>query len=224
MKCTKSATLFAAALAATVAFSGCKKKPQGTTPLPGATAGQVRDQNPQPPSRPPETGPGTSGVPIDTTPRTVNTGPGPGTTGAPLGPTVPVNPDGVPPSAPGNFENTTEDRGRFADDTVYFDFDKYLVRPGEAHKLDAVAAAMKGMPDKLLRIEGHCDERGTEEYNRALGERRALAVREYLTRAGMDASRIDTITFGKDRPVEMGHSEAAWSKNRRGEVILLIPK
>ena len=79
------------------------------------------------------------------------------------------------------------------------------------------------LPNKLL-IEGHCDERGTEEYNRSLGERRALAVREYLVRLGIQASRIRTISYGFDRPVDNGHNEAAWSKNRRDEFIVLMPR
>jgi peptidoglycan-associated lipoprotein len=77
--------------------------------------------------------------------------------------------------------------------------------------------------DKLL-IEGHCDERGTEEYNRALGERRALALREALAKAGVSPDRIRTISYGKDRPVNPGHDESAWAQNRRGEFILLHPK
>ena len=74
-----------------------------------------------------------------------------------------------------------------------------------------------------MRIEGHCDERGTEEYNRSLGERRAQSVRETLVRLGMDASMIQTITMGEERPAVPGHEEAAWSKNRRGELLLLSP-
>lgn len=73
-------------------------------------------------------------------------------------------------------------------------------------------------------MDGHCDERGTEEYNRSLGERRAQGIREFLAREGVDASRVRTISFGEDKPVETGHNEAAWSKNRRGEFILLTPR
>jgi len=69
---------------------------------------------------------------------------------------------------------------------------------------------MKGRAGKALRIEGHCDERGTEEYNRSLGERRALAVRESLIHAGMDANLIDTISYGEDRPADPGHDKDAW--------------
>ena len=82
---------------------------------------------------------------------------------------------------------------------------------------------MKQYRGKALRVEGHCDERGTEEYNRSLGDRRSLAIREYLARAGMDSQMIDSISYGEDRPKVQGHNEAAWSKNRRGEFILLDP-
>ena len=75
-----------------------------------------------------------------------------------------------------------------------------------------------------LLIEGHCDERGTEEYNRSLGECRALALRELLVAAGISPDRVHTVSFGKDKPADTGHSESAWGKNRRGEFILVLPK
>ena len=103
---------------------------------------------------------------------------------------------------------------------VYFDFDSAKIRPSEMSKLEAVAAAMKGNNKKLV-IEGYCDERGTAEYNRALGERRAQAAREELVRMGVDAGRISTISYGKERPADPGHDEASWAKNRRDEFVLL---
>jgi peptidoglycan-associated lipoprotein len=106
---------------------------------------------------------------------------------------------------------------------VYFDYDKSTIKSGEISKVEHVAKTIKGMAGKALRIEGHCDERGTEEYNRSLGERRALAVREALVRAGVEANQIDTISYGEDRPADPGHNEAAWSKNRRGEFIVIVP-
>jgi len=111
-----------------------------------------------------------------------------------------------------------EKRGMFA--PVYFDYDSAKVRPNEMSKLVAVAEAMKGNSKKLV-VEGHCDERGTAEYNRALGERRAQSARAELARLGVDASRISTISYGKDRPVEMAHEDTAWSRNRRCEFVLL---
>ena len=87
----------------------------------------------------------------------------------------------------------------------------------------AVADYLKGAPGDALLVEGHCDERGTEEYNRALGERRALALREALISGGADGQKIVTRSYGKDRKVDTGNSDAAHAKNRRGEFILLDP-
>ena len=87
----------------------------------------------------------------------------------------------------------------------------------------ASSALSANANDKLL-IEGNCDERGTEEYNRALGERRALAAREALAKRGVSPERIRTISYGKDKPTDPGHDDAAWSKNRRADFVLLHPK
>ena len=108
--------------------------------------------------------------------------------------------------------------GQFA--PVLFEYDSARIKPSEASKLDAVAAFMKSNSGKLV-IEGHCDERGTAEYNRALGERRALAAREELGKLGVDSSRMSTISYGKDRPSDMGHDESAWAKNRRCEFVVV---
>ena len=99
------------------------------------------------------------------------------------------------------------------------------MKASEASKVEEVANRFKAEdPGTDLLVEGHCDERGTEEYNRSLGERRALAVRELLVTAGVPADRIHTVSFGKDKPADPEHNEAAWSKNRRGEFILVLPK
>jgi peptidoglycan-associated lipoprotein len=107
---------------------------------------------------------------------------------------------------------------------VYFAFDSAAVRKSEKSNLEAVATALSADRSAKLLIEGHCDERGTEEYNRSLGERRALALRGALAKIGVDPSRIRTISYGKDKPAVDGHDESAWSKNRRGEFVLLHPK
>ena len=109
--------------------------------------------------------------------------------------------------------------GQFA--SVYFDFDSAKIRPSEVSKLEAVASRLKSNPNTKLVVEGHCDERGTAEYNRALGERRAQAAREKLVALGVDASRITTISYGKDKPADPGHDEAAWAKNRRCEFAVV---
>jgi peptidoglycan-associated lipoprotein len=126
------------------------------------------------------------------------------------------------PLGPGHV-GWTEDAETFKTEIVHFDFDSAVVKPSEKPKIETVATYLKGNLSVAVKVEGHCDERGTEEYNRSLGDRRALAVREELVRLGIAPERIDTISYGKDRPVDLGHNEAAWKKNRRGVFILLTP-
>jgi peptidoglycan-associated lipoprotein len=131
--------------------------------------------------------------------------------------------EAVPLANPANFAGMTEDRAAFAEYVVYFGFDSSLVESSENAKVVSVAGILNETSGNAVRIEGHCDERGTEGYNLALGERRALALREALMAAGVDPNRIDTISYGEERPADPGHDEIAWSKNRRGEFILLLP-
>jgi peptidoglycan-associated lipoprotein len=102
---------------------------------------------------------------------------------------------------------------------IYFDFDKYDIRAGDAKILDANAAWLKTNNDLVL-IEGHCDERGTNEYNLALGERRAKATMNYLVGQGVQANRITIISYGEERPVCNEHNEACWAKNRRSHFLV----
>jgi peptidoglycan-associated lipoprotein len=113
---------------------------------------------------------------------------------------------------------------KLAQYTVHFKYDSAVVEDSEQANLAAVSDALKSDLTAKLLIAGHCDERGTEEYNRSLGERRALALREALAKIGVAADRIGTISFGKDQPVDTGHNEAAWAKNRRGQFIWCTPK
>ncbi len=131
---------------------------------------------------------------------------------------------GVPLPDPSTFDNMTEDPAALEAYTVHFDYDSSVVKPGEESKLSSVAEQLKSRSGTAVRIAGHCDERGTEEYNRSLGERRALALREKLLAVGIDPKRIDTRSYGEDKPLDPGHNEAAYARNRRGEFILLIPK
>lgn len=103
---------------------------------------------------------------------------------------------------------------------VLFDFDSAQINPGERSKIEAVAEYLRANAGLGLIVEGHCDERGSNEYNLALGERRALAVRAYLVELGVNAGRIQTKSLGEERPVAMGHDEASWSQNRRAEFQL----
>ena len=102
---------------------------------------------------------------------------------------------------------------------VYFGFDTDERAAGETAKLDKVAGYLTKQNTLGLIIEGHCDQRGTEEYNRALGDRRANAIRSYLVNAGIEDTRIKTVSYGEDRPAVEGSGEEVWSKNRRGVLI-----
>jgi peptidoglycan-associated lipoprotein len=101
-------------------------------------------------------------------------------------------------------------------DRVFFDYDKSDIKADARGTLDKWVAFLKKYPNDKLTIEGHCDERGTVEYNLGLGDRRATAVKNFLVAQGIDAGRLKTISYGKSRPAVMGHNEAAWSQNRRG--------
>lgn len=105
--------------------------------------------------------------------------------------------------------------------TVYFDFDKYNLRPDAKSSLDSNYALLKMFPDVVIKIEGHCDERGTVEYNLSLGQKRAQSTQDYLTGLGIAANRISTISYGKERPAVQGNDEAAWAKNRRCEFRII---
>jgi len=113
-----------------------------------------------------------------------------------------------------SFTGSNVDRSRFS--PVLFGYDSVTVPSSETSKLNEVASFMKGS-DKQLIIAGFTDERGTAEYNRGLGERRAQAVRSYLLQRGTDTDRIQTTSFGAEMPAATGHDEAAWAKNRRAE-------
>jgi peptidoglycan-associated lipoprotein len=103
---------------------------------------------------------------------------------------------------------------------VHFDFDKYVIRPRDAEILDANARWLRANKDAQVLIEGHCDERGTEEYNLSLGDRRAKAAVDYLVAQGIAPARLVTISYGKERPQCAEHNEACWAKNRRAHFLV----
>jgi peptidoglycan-associated lipoprotein len=103
---------------------------------------------------------------------------------------------------------------------VFFELDSSDLSPAAQKALDANAALLKKYPSWAITIEGHCDERGTAEYNLALGERRAIAARAYLVSLGIAAERLRTVSYGKEFPFAPGHDEAAWSKNRRAHFVI----
>jgi peptidoglycan-associated lipoprotein len=106
-------------------------------------------------------------------------------------------------------------------DIVYYGYDSFNLSEEARNSLKKNADWMKANSTARIQIEGHCDERGTVEYNMALGDRRANAAKAYLARLGVAANRIETISYGKERPADMGHTESAWAKNRRAVFVLL---
>ncbi len=106
-------------------------------------------------------------------------------------------------------------------DTVYFAFDSYSLSGEGREALKKNAQWLGENPASTIQIEGHCDERGTTEYNLALGERRANAAKEYLQKVGVDSSRISVISYGEERPLDSGHDESAWARNRRASFVVL---
>ena len=103
---------------------------------------------------------------------------------------------------------------------VYFGFDSTVVPQGELGKIDAVAQHLTAKTDRVVVVEGNCDERGSSEYNMSLGENRAIIIRNYLVQSGITADRIQTRSYGAEKPAVDGHDESAWAKNRRGEFAI----
>ena len=103
---------------------------------------------------------------------------------------------------------------------VYFAFDSTVVPQGELGKIDAVAQHLTARTDRVVIVEGNCDERGSSEYNMSLGENRAIIIRNYLVQSGIAADRIQTRSYGAEKPAVDGHDESAWAKNRRGEFAI----
>ena len=195
MKLNKFINLMVIGLVVCLAAPGCRKKPVNVPGLPGARVGNIGDAD-------------RAGA--------IPPGPRPLTDDNPLG-----SKDMTLPPA-GQFDKYTPDAEIFKAYTVYFDFDSSVLKTLEKPKMASVADHLKANPSCAVRVAGNCDERGTEEYNRALGERRALAAREEFVRLGIDPNRIDTISYGKDRPAVEGSSEEARAKNRRGELVPAI--
>ncbi len=193
MKVSNLSNLILFGLILTLPTIGCRKKPGYLTPLPGARAGQVAEPGSAPPL-------GAGEKPLESAGLT-----------------------GIKSNDPSSHQGWLENAEMFKAETVHFDYDSSVVKSGEKGKVAKVADYLKSNTADAVRIEGNCDERGTEEYNRALGERRALALREELVRLGVDPTRADTVSYGEDKPVDPGHDESAWRKNRRGDFILLSP-
>lgn len=204
MKLNRLSSVLTLGLAVTcLVATGCKKKPGYMTDLPAKNPASRTAGGPTapPPGRPLPLGDETGGTEVR-----------------------PLNPDDpIPPTARGKYEGWIEDATVFAADSVHFAFDSATVRNNDRANLENVATYLKAHAVNAVRVEGNCDKRGTEEYNRALGERRALAAREELVRLGIAPDRIETISYGEDRPADPAENEAAYAKNRRADFILLSP-
>ena len=177
----------------TALFAGCAKRPATTAasaPAPTGTAATT----------------GTTGGAAQAQPQPQATTPP--ATAAPATPAAAARPQ------PKEFVAVADLR------PIYFDFDKYDIRPADAKVLDANAQWLKSNDSQLVLIEGHCDERGTNEYNLALGERRAKSTMNYLVSQGVQASRITIISYGEERPVCTQKNEECWSKNRRAQFLV----
>ena len=146
-------------------------------------------------------------------------GEAPPTTGPqyPTAPSGPVDGGSLGAAAPGSEQDFVVNVG----DRIYFDLDSYEVRPDAYPRLDAQVAWLQRYPQVTVRIEGNADERGTREYNLALGARRAESVRTYLIQRGIPAARIDTISYGKERPIAAGSNEEAWARNRNAHTAIV---
>lgn len=197
MKRAALLNLFIVGVALSLTAVGCKRGPKPLTPIPGS-GGPIGQGGPAPM--------------IDDANKLGNGG----INDSNLGST-----NGDIPQAPRPSPDTIYTYEQFAAQTVHFDFDSSVVKPGDVSKIQTVADYLKSHPANSVLIEGHCDERGTEEYNRALGERRALSVREAMVRMGSDANRVYTKSLGEDDPVDPAHNETAWAKNRRGVFVLM---
>jgi peptidoglycan-associated lipoprotein len=130
-------------------------------------------------------------------------------------PTQPAPPPPAPPPPPGVVPGSLQDFQTNVGDTVHFALDKYNIDASDQGLLNRQAQWLNRYPSVRVTIEGNCDERGTREYNLALGARRANAVKEYLVSQGVSADRVDTISYGKERPICTESNESCWAQNRR---------
>jgi peptidoglycan-associated lipoprotein len=188
-------------LISVVVLAGCAKRPAMTAASAPAPSGAAQATTPAP-TPVPATSPSPTPEPAKppATPATPTTPPAGGT----------ATPAARPPVSEFAANPNLKD--------IHFDFDKYDIRPGDAKILDANATWLKSNSDLVL-IEGHCDERGTNEYNLALGERRAKATMNYLVSQGVQAGRITIISYGEERPLCTEHTEACWATNRRAHFL-----
>lgn len=192
----KLSYLLAGVLALTVVVTGCQRKPYGVTPINSKTT-QLRP-----------------GEMSDAPPVTITDDGLGGNLGH-------EQPSGTWLNDPNQH---TEDKSALAANTVHFEYDSSAIKSGEQANVEAVASYLKSNSEVGLRVDGHCDERGTEGYNDSLGERRAAALREALIGLGANPNLVITRSLGEREPVATGQDESAYAKNRRGEFVVLRKK
>jgi peptidoglycan-associated lipoprotein len=142
--------------------------------------------------------------------------PAPQASAGPVGPVGPQGPVGAVPGTQAHFAQVMAGR-----DVIYFDTDRYNIDAEDQAALGQQASYLQQYPNVRATVEGHCDERGTRDYNLALGERRANAAKNYLVSLGVSPDRVSTVSYGKERPAALGSNEDAWAKNRRAVTIVL---
>ena len=191
-------------LAGSLALFGCPKRPEVIQAAP-APAGPAAAAVPAPPPTPAPSPPPAPAPPPQRIVETPVVPPPPAPAPAPVAPAPPLPP--APPAPPPLKD-------------VFFDFDRSAIRNEQKAALNDNAGWLKANSGAKIILEGHCDERGTAEYNLALGERRAKAVKDYLVGVGIAPDRISTISYGKERPFVLGHDESAWKWNRRAHFVV----
>ncbi len=184
-------------LVGSLALFGCPKRPEVAQAGPGAVGPGAAAQPAPPAAQPSPTGPEARVTP-PSAPKETPVQPAPAVPGGP----------GVGGAAASPLKD------------VFFDFDRSAIRDDQKNPLTEDVSWLKSHPNAKVTLEGHCDERGTAEYNLGLGERRAKSVKDYLVAAGIPANRIATISYGKERPFVLGHDESAWKWNRRGHFVI----
>ncbi|HSB81334.1 MAG TPA: peptidoglycan-associated lipoprotein Pal [Candidatus Methylomirabilis sp.] len=184
-----------AVLVASLALTGCPKRPEVM-----------------------QAGPAPAGPPAAVAPAPA---PAPAPPPVAVTPVTPVAPPSAPPEPPAQAAQPPAPAPAASPlKDAFFDFDKSTLREDQKAALNEGVAWLKANPGVKITVEGHCDERGTSEYNLALGERRAKAVKDYLVAGGIAADRIAAISYGKERPFVLGHDESAWKWNRRGHFVI----
>jgi len=195
MKSNKLTYVLAGVLALTLIVTGCQKRPNGVTPINSkTTVVHPVDPNDMPPITTTDDGTGGIGTPMNPQPWMTD------------------------PS------QHTEDAEALKAHVVHFDYDSSAIKTADQANVEAVASYLKSNSDVGLRVDGHCDERGTEGYNDSLGERRAAALREALIALGANPDLVITRSLGERQPVATGHDDASYAQNRRGEFIVLRKK